>query len=140
MIVTFSPPGSDPRTWLFDPDTFPEPDAERVEELTGLLWQEAQEAIVKGGAKARRALVFCFERRDHPSLSWASFGDFPAGAISVEYTKDEMAKLAEQVKTAPGITDSVRAETLDALAGLMETAPETPKAPEPRGVPATAQD
>lgn len=140
MIVTFAPPGSPPRTWIFDPDTFPQPDSERVEELTGLLWEEAKEAIVKGGAKVRRALVYCFERRDHPSLSWASFGDFPAGAISVEFTKDEIEALAKQVESAPGLSDASRAETLAGLAGLLEAAPDTPKAPVPHGVPATPAD
>lgn len=136
MIVTFTPAEGEQRSWIFDPDTFPQPDSERVEELTGLLWEQAKEAIIKGGARARRALVYCYERRTHPSLSWATFTDFGAGAIKIEFTRDELEKMSAALDTAPGVTEADKAEARIAIASLLEDAPETPKAPEPHGVPA----
>lgn len=137
MIVTFTPAEGEKRTYVFDPDTFPYPDSERVEELTGLLWEEAKVAIIKGGAKARRALVFCFERRAHPALSWATFGDFPTSAIAVDFDRAELERMAATVDSTPGLTEDERALARAQFAELMEDAPEVPKAPEPRGVPAT---
>jgi len=137
MIVTFTPSEDDVRKYTFDPRTFPNPDAERIEELTGLPWAEANAAIMKGSAKARRALVFCFERRAHPSLSWAAFGDFPVSAIQVDFDRSELETMAEKVDTTPGLSEADKAAAREQFATLMEDAPEVPKAPEPQGVSST---
>lgn len=133
MIVTFTPPDGEARVYTFDPDTFPYPDSERVEELTGMLWEEAKAAIIKGGAKARRALAYCFERRAHPSLSWASFGDFPSSAIKVEFTKDEIEKMSAAAMTTPGLTEAEKVIVKEQFSAMLEDAPEAPKAPVPSG-------
>lgn len=138
MIITFTPTDGESRTYLFDPQSFPNPDAERVEELTGLTWEQAKVALLQGSAKVRRAVVFCFERRTHSSLSWSSFGqDWPVGAVLVEFSRDELERMAAAVESTPGLSEADRASAAEQFEALMEDAPEAPKAPVPHGVPAT---
>lgn len=139
MIVTFSPVDGEPRRYVYDPDTLPNPETFVIEDLTGKTWLQAQQDIEAGGQKARTALVYCFEKRTHPSLSWDAFvsSGFPAGAIEVEYTREELEARRRAIADSTLLPAAQQAQALAALDVLMEDAPEAPKAPEPRGLPAT---
>lgn len=94
MIVTFTPVEGDTRTYEFKPRLLPNRDAELLEKLTGKNYQSLVQAVTTGNALARRALVFVFEKRTHPTLKWDAF-DFPYGAVEVEYDRDEFAAMRE---------------------------------------------
>lgn len=131
MIVTFTPVEGEKRTWEFRADKIMQPEAELIERRTGMTYDQFTQAIVQGSALARRALVFVFEKRVHPTLSWDAFGDFPVTAIQVDYDRDEMAEILKQVRESPGLTDEERAGVVAALEAAALEAPEPPKAPEP---------
>lgn len=129
MIVTFKPDEGEARVWDYQPDRLMYPEAEEIERLTGMAYEgDFQQAILQGSARARRALAFVFEKRVHPSLAWKSFGNFPAGAIKVEYDRSELARFREALASAP-MTDEERQQASDALDVLEVDAPEAPKDP-----------
>ncbi len=131
MIVTFTPVEGDARIYEFKPRKMLSVEAEEIERLTGMTFSEAVTAVQSGSAKARRALVYVFEKRTHPTLQWKSF-DFPYGSVEVDFDRDEYDAMTEAIKADPSLDDDSRAEVLSQLAELAEDAPEVRKAPAPR--------
>ncbi len=136
MIVTFTPTEGDSRVYEFKPRKMLSVEAEEIERLTGKTFSEAVAAVQSGSALARRALVFVFEKRTHPTLQWRSF-DFPYGAVEVEFDADEYGAMSEAIRVDPSLDDDSRAEVLAQLAELAEDAPAVPKAPGPSDVSTT---
>lgn len=130
MIVTFTPTEGDVRIYEFKPRLLPNSDAEMIERLTGQTYQSFVQAATSGSAKARRALVFLFEKRVHPTLKWETF-DFPYGAVEVEYDRDELAAAREAVEDDGSVDEDAKAVFVAQLRELEESAPEVPKAPAP---------
>lgn len=133
MIVTFTPTESDTRTYEYKPRLFPNKDAETIERLTGTSYQKFVQDVSSGNALARRALVFVFEKRVHPTLKWDAF-DFPYGAVEVEYDRDEYAAMREAIESDTTLDDEAKAPIVAQLREFEESAPEVPKAPAPSDV------
>jgi hypothetical protein len=136
MIVTFTPTEGDSRVYEFKPRQMPNSEAEQIEALTGKNYAEAVSLVQSGHALARRALVYVFEKRVHPTLSWKTF-DFPYGAVEVEFDRDEFAAMSAAVASDSSLDETARAEALAQIAELAEDAPEVPKAPAPSDVSTT---
>ena len=133
MIVTFTPTEGDSRAYEFKPRLLPNRDAELLEKLTGKSYQTFVQDATSGNALARRALVFMFEKRTHPTLKWDAF-DFPYGAVEVEYDRDEYAAMREAIEADKSLDDEERAPIVAQLREFEESAPEVPKAPAPSAV------
>lgn len=133
MIVTFTPTENDTRIYEFKPRLLPNSDAELLEKLTGKTYQSFVQDVTSGNALARRALVFLFEKRTHPTLKWAAF-DFPYGAVEVEYDRDEYAAMREAIEADTSLEDEDKAPIVAQLREFEESAPEVPKAPAPSDV------
>jgi len=130
MIVTFTPTEGDTRTYEFKPRLLPNKEAELLERLTGKDYQTFVQDASKGNALARRALVFMYEKRTHPTLKWDAF-DFPYGAVEVEYDRDEYAAMREAIEADKSLNDEAKAPIVAQLREFEESAPEIPKAPAP---------
>lgn len=128
MILTFNPGEGEARSWPVQLDKIMQPEAELIERRTGMTWDEFGGKLAQGSALARRALVYVLEKRTHPTLAWESFGaDFPVGAISLEYDRDEMAQIIAGMDEA--MPDGAEKDAaLAQLRALAEDAPEAPKA------------
>lgn len=128
MIITFTPAEGEKRVWEFTKSTLMSVEAEVVEEKSGRTFDETIEAAFKGSARARRAIVYVLEKRTHPTLAWAAF-DYPVDAVEIQFDRDELGRLREQVEKRPGLSDAERAEAIEALSQAEAELPEVPKAP-----------
>lgn len=136
MIVTFTPTEGDSRVYEFKPREVLNSDAEMLERLSGVNYQQFVQRLTAGNAAARRAVVYMLERRAHPTLKWDAF-DFPYGAVEVEYDRDEYAAMREAIEADKSLDDEARASVVASLTELEESAPEVPKAPEPSSAPSS---
>lgn len=130
MIVTFTPTEGDTRTYEWKPSALPNRDAELLEKLTGKNYSSFVQDASRGNALARRALVFMFEKRTHPTLKWDAF-DFPYGSVEVEYDRDEYAAMREALESDTTLDDEEKAPLVAQFREFEESAPEVPKAPVP---------
>lgn len=128
MIITFTPAEGEKRVWEFTKSTLMSVEAEVVEEKSGKTFDETIEAAFKGSARARRAIVYVLEKRTHPTLAWAAF-DYPVDAVEIQFDRDEIGRLREELEKRSGLSDAERADVLVSLERAESELPEVPKAP-----------
>lgn len=115
MIVTYSPADGQQRTWQYKSAELPSADAEALEEVVPPSFDEWQQQLLRGGAKARRALLWVLLRRDDPTLK---FGDveFRMGELEVEFDSDEKQRALAEVEKDPNIAEEDKAQLRELLA------------------------
>ncbi|AIJ26359.1 hypothetical protein [Amycolatopsis methanolica] len=139
MLVTYTPQGQETQSWTWDPAKVRAADAEAIEaRMHPLTWDEFQVMLLKGGAKARRVLLWHLQKLTHPTLKLEDV-DFTVGELTVEFEAPELEKMREAAASAPGLDDSQRAYILSAIDAQIAKAPESAagKAPSSSGAKST---
>lgn len=116
MIVTYTPAGGDKRQWPYKPADLPSLEAEDIEEILGKTFDEFNVSLLQGGAKARRALLWVFLRRERPSLRFADVS-CTVGEVVVEWDPAERTKVRAELErmSAVELSDQDRAAALRIL-------------------------
>jgi hypothetical protein len=143
MLVTYTPDGSaEPTTWNIDLDNdFRSSEMEQIESLTKMEYgSEFILALMKKGARARRALLFILLTRQHRTLKYKDV-DFSNNQLLVEMDKSEWAKEREKLLEDNKIPAAEKAERLEMIDLLAADAPDAPgKAPAPLAVSGPSTD
>jgi hypothetical protein len=119
MIITYKLDGEPERAWPFDAGKMMSPECEAIERVTGVDYLEFQKRLATGSAKCRRALLWVFLKREHPTLRFDDV-TFPYGAVDIEFSMEDLGRLEKQAHDV--LRDDELDETLRALDVLRESA------------------
>lgn len=115
MFLVYQPEGSDePARWRYDPRKLMSAEREKIESLTGKDFSDFTKAVVNGNSRCRRALLFVFLKRDHPTTRFEDV-DFAWDELRLEHTRQELELIRGEVsKTLSGDQLAAALEQLDA--------------------------
>lgn len=100
MKVTYSPADGDVQVYDFDPDDVPQSQAEMIEARYGRgpgQWELWIEDVRRGGARARKVLLWHLLRQVHHTLRYEDVPDFKMGQVKVEHSLGELLTIREKV-------------------------------------------
>jgi hypothetical protein len=125
MYLVYRPEGSDePKRWKYNPRKMMSAEREAIERRTDRNWSEFTQDVVKGSSLCRRALLYTYLKREHPTLKWDDV-DFAWDELSLEYSKAELIEIRQTV--AEAATGDERAAVLEKLDGEIAEAYEDPE-------------
>lgn len=129
MLLTYRPEGADERRWTFTPDRLLSSEAEAIEKVTGLTYEEFGQALIKGSMTARRALLWVLLKREDAPLRYSQV-DVPVGAVSVDYELHELKAIRDALAANRDLSDADRDAALatldEMIGGEVEEAPKAP--------------
>lgn len=99
-LFVYQPEGAEPREWAWAPLKMPSPDAELIEQLSGMLFSEWIEAVAAGSMKARHALLFVLLRKEQPGLKYDEV-HFAYGETSWRLSDDELIARIKNIRRLP---------------------------------------
>lgn len=109
MYLVYTPEGSEePKRWKYQPKKLMSAEREMLERYTGKNFTEFSQDVLKGNSKCRRALLYLYLKRDHPSIKFDDV-DFAWDELTLEHSKSELRLMREN------IADSVPADQLAAV-------------------------
>ncbi|WP_405841627.1 hypothetical protein [Streptomyces sp. NBC_01518] len=128
MYLKYEPEGSDePKRWKYQPKKLMSAEREMLERYTGKNFTEFSTDVLKGNSKCRRALLYLYLKREHPTLKFDDV-DFAWDELTLEHSKGELLLMRENV------AESVPAEQLAAvLEKLDQEIAEAAEDPEEQG-------
>ena len=128
MFLVYTPEGSDgPKRWKYQPKKLMSAEREMLERYTGKNFSEFTVDVQKGNSKCRRALLYLYLKREHPTLKFDDV-DFAWDELTLEHSKGELLLMRENV------AESVPADQLAAvLEKLDEEIAEAYEDPEEEG-------
>ncbi len=95
MYLVYHPAGSEePTRFRYQPNKLMSVEREALEKLTSLDFSEFAKKVIAGNSLCRRALLFVFLKREHPTTRFADV-DFAWDELQLEFTKGELAKIRE---------------------------------------------
>lgn len=116
MLVIYTPKDGDRREWHFKADDMPSSEAEAIEDvMSPMTFDEWQLALIKGGVKARRAMLWTYLRREKPSLAFKDVS-FTVGELTVEWDSKEKASMREKVRESQDLSEESKEQALALLA------------------------
>lgn len=129
MLLIYRPEGADERRWTFSPDKLLSSEAEAIEKVTGLTYEEFGQALIKGSMTARRALLWVHLKREEPTLRHSQI-DVPVGAVGIDYEPHELQAIRDRLADSRDLSDEDKETALVQLDELLvgESA-QAPKAP-----------
>lgn len=114
MYLVYQPEGSDePKRWKYNPNKLLTPERELIEKLTSKNFTEFTVDVQKGNSRCRRALLFIFQKREHPTLKFDDVA-FAWDELTLEHSKGELLLMREK------LADSVPADQLDAVRAALD--------------------
>jgi hypothetical protein len=114
VYLVYKPEGSEePKRWKYQPKKFMSPEREMLEKLTGKNFTEFSTAVLQGNSRCRRALLYLYQKREHPTLKFDDV-DFAWDELTLEHSKGELLLMREQ------LSDSVAPEQLDAVRAKLD--------------------
>lgn len=115
MYLVYRPEGSEaPKRWKYNPRKMMSAEREAIERRTDRNWSEFTKDVVAGSSLCRRALLYTYLKREHPTLKWDDV-DFAWDELSLEYSKAELIEIRQTVAdTATGDERAAVLEKLDA--------------------------
>lgn len=119
MILNYTPEGASERNWTFIPDKLLSSEAEVIEKVTGMTYAEFGQALIKGSASARRALLWVLLKREDPPLRHNQV-DPAVGTIGLDYESHELKAIRDEVQKSRDISDEERDAALAELDALIE--------------------
>ena len=129
MLLNYTPEGEEAQQWPVKLDKLMSSEAEAIEKVTGLTYEEFSLALVKGSITARRALLWVMLKRTSPTLRHGHI-DPPINSIVLEFEPDEWRDIRAAVADDEDLTDEERASALSAIdEQLADAGDETPKVP-----------
>ncbi|EPD56352.1 hypothetical protein [Streptomyces sp. HGB0020] len=109
MYLVYTPDGSDePKRWKYQPKKLMSAEREMLERYTGKNFTDFSQDVLKGNSKCRRALLYLFLKREHPTLKFDDV-DFAWDELTLEHSKGELRLMRENV------ADSVPPDQLAAV-------------------------
>lgn len=97
MYLVYAPEGSsEPQRWKYNPRKIMSVEREMAERRTGRNWTEFTKDVVAGNSLCRRALLFLYLKRDHPTTRWEDV-DFAWDELTLEYSRGELLLMREEV-------------------------------------------
>lgn len=114
MFLVYKPEGSEePKRWKYNPKKLMSSEREMLERRTGLNFTDFTQAVVKGNSQCRRALLFMYQKREHPGVRYEDI-DFAWDELDLEYSKGELIEMRKSVvDTAPADQLEAVLEKLD---------------------------
>ncbi len=114
MYLVYNPEGSDePKRFRYVPRKIMSAEREMLERRTGRNWSEFTKDVVAGSSVCRRALLFMYLKREHPTVKYEDV-DFAWDELTLEYSKGELIQLRESVaEEATGEQGSMMLAKLD---------------------------
>jgi hypothetical protein len=130
VYLVYKPEGQPEQRWHYQPGRFRVPEMRLVEKTTGMRWKEFQGELEMGSIVALQALLWTFQRRQHPTLKVEDV-DFAADEVELVKDADELAADLQTLEEAAGSMPERDREAGIAYTRLqMRTAPPAPgKAP-----------
>ncbi|MEV6546431.1 hypothetical protein [Streptomyces sp. NPDC051665] len=114
MYLVYTPEGQDePKRWKYNPNKLLTPERELIEKLTGKNFAEFTVDVQKGNSRCRRALLFIFQKREHPPLKFDDVA-FAWDELILEHSKGELLLMRER------LADSVPADQIDAVRAALD--------------------
>jgi hypothetical protein len=109
MYLVYTPEGSEePKRWRYNQKKLMSAEREMLERYTGRNFSEFTVDVQKGNSKCRRALLYLYLKREHPTLKFDDV-DFAWDELTLEHSKGELQLMRENV------ADSVPADQLAAV-------------------------
>ncbi|MER6956006.1 hypothetical protein [Streptomyces sp. NPDC000618] len=136
MYLVYKPEGDEePKRWRYNPRKIMSAERENIERLTGRTWTDFSKEVVQGSSLCRRALLFTFQKRDHPTLKFDDV-DFAWDELTLEYSKGELIDMREAAaESAPAdMRTAVLARIDEQIAEAFEDPEEEGKAQPPVAV------
>lgn len=133
MFLSYTPEDGEPQRWEFQPNKIRSQEAEAIEKRTGWDWGEFGKHLLSGSVLARRALLWTYQRRVHPTLRFEDV-DFATGEVILELDKEEL----QQQRDALADSETIGAEEKATALALLDA--EIEKAPEPPGKASASSD
>lgn len=130
MYLVYQPEGSEePQRWKYQPKKLMSAERETIERLTGQNFTEFTVAVQKGNSRCRRALLYVYLKREHPTLKFDDV-DFAWDELTLEHSKGELLLMREQLpdNVPPEQLDAVRAKLDEEIAAAYEDPDEEGKA------------
>lgn len=125
MYLVYHPEGQEePQRWRYNPRKIMSAERENIERITGRNWSEFTTDVVKGNSLCRRALLFTFQKRDHPTLRFDDV-DFAWDELKLEYSRAELVQI--RTTAAESATGPERAVILAKLDEDIAAAEEDPE-------------
>ncbi|MEU4150831.1 hypothetical protein [Streptomyces sp. NPDC026659] len=120
MYLVYQPEGSEePKRFKYNPRKLMSPEREMLERKTGKDFSDFTSAVLSGNSLCRRALLYMFLKREHPTIRWDDV-DFAWDELRLEYSKQELTQMREAV--SENTTGDERAATLAQLDEQIATA------------------
>lgn len=130
MFLVYKPEGSEePKRWKYQPKKLMSPERELLEKLTGKNFTEFTVDVQKGNSRCRRALLFIYLKREHPTLKFDDV-DFAWDELTLEHSKGELQLMRGQLPDTvdPEQLDAVRAKLDEEIAAAYDDPDEEGKA------------
>lgn len=123
MIIVYRPDGGEERRWDLSQTRIMAVEAEEIERLTSLTWNEARAKLTSGSMLALRAVAYVLAKRDQPALRYSQFNP-PVDGLDWEMDRAERNALRRDVLAAD-ISEQERAAILADLDELDAKDPDT---------------
>jgi hypothetical protein len=113
VYLVYSPEGDEePQRWKYNPRKLMSAERENIERLTGSTWAEFTKKVVEGSSLCRRALLYTFLKRAHPTLKFDDV-DYAWDELELAYSKGELQQMREAA--ADSVPADMRAAVLARL-------------------------
>lgn len=128
MYLIYKPADGDEQRWKYSPKRgIVTPERELIERLTDRNWSLFAKDVVQGNSLCRRALLFIFLKRQHPTLKFADVA-FEWDELTLEYSKGELIMMRDEVASV-----ATGDEAYAALQKLQEQIDEAYEDPDEQG-------
>lgn len=122
MFLVYRPEGSDePTRWKYDPKRLMSPEMEKLERLTDRTYGQFVNDVQAGSALCRRALLYVFLKRQHPTLKFNEV-EISWGELDFEYSRTELLEIRSDVaeNAAADRRDSILAKLDEEIAEAVD--------------------
>lgn len=132
MYLIYTPDGdkAQEQRWTFALGKLRSKEIEQIEKLTGLQYGVPyKQALLQGGALARRALLWTFLRRQHPTTRFNDV-DFADDELELDMDRAEWIELRDEVESSTHMDQATKEQALAQIDKSIAEADEEPgKAP-----------
>lgn len=125
MYLVYQPEGSEePKRWQYNPLKLMSAEREMLEKRTARNFTEFTKDVVQGSSLCRRALLYLYLKREHPTTRWDDV-DFAWDELTLEFSRGELQAMRDEV--AEKMTGPEREASLAQLDAEIEDAFEEPE-------------
>ena len=97
MYLVYQPEGqAEPTRWAYNPRKLMSAEREAIERRTERNWSTFTKDVIEGSSLCRRALLFTYLKREHPTYRWDDC-DFAWDELKLEYSRSELEEIRKTV-------------------------------------------